>query len=174
MITLLLILYVVICVSLGLILMIDVVNKKLVAAICYCLFLVIIMAALFEATGTSRDIRTEWRSIKDATLISWQFDEPNAIYLWVSLDNKPPRNYILPWNIKTAEQIRKAGEEAKGNDRAGTVRFSMGLPGFLNSGLDTEPMFWAPPQPGRPPKNIAPPATVGPNLPGPIGEPMPW
>jgi len=155
--TMLLILYVVISVTLGLILMIDAVNKKLVAAISYCMFLVIIMAALFEATGTSRYIRTEWRSIKDATLISWQFDEPNAIYLWVSLDNKPPRSYVLPWNIRTAEQIRKAGEEAQGNGRDGTVSFTVRGPEFSENGLDeSELMFWARPQPGRPPKNIGP------------------
>jgi len=154
--TMLLILYVVISVALGFILMIDAVNKKLVAAISYCVFLVIIMAALLEATGTFRHIRTEWRSIKDATLISWQFDEPNAIYLWVSLDDKPPRSYALPWNIKTAEQIRKAGEEAQGNGRDGTVRFTMRGPVFSNSDLESEFMFWATPQPDRPPKNIAP------------------
>jgi len=154
--TMLLILYVVISVALGFILMIDAVNKKLVAAISYCVFLVIIMAALLEATGTFRHIRTEWRSIKDATLISWQFDEPNAIYLWVSLDNKPPRSYALPWNIKTAEQIRKAGEEAQGNGRDGAVRFTMRRPVFSNSDLESEFMFWATPQPDRPPKNIAP------------------
>ena len=154
--TMLLILYVVISVALGFILMIDAVNKKLVAAISYCVFLVIIMAALLEATGTFRHIRTEWRSIKDATLISWQFDEPNAIYLWVSLDDKPPRSYALPWNIKTAEQIRKAGEEAQGNGRDGAVRFTMRRPVFSNSDLESEFMFWATPQPDRPPKNIAP------------------
>jgi len=154
--TMLLILYVVISVALGFILMIDAVNKKLVAAISYCVFLVIIMAALLEATGTFRHIRTEWRSIKDATLISWQFDEPNAIYLWVSLDNKPPRSYALPWNILTAEQIRKAGEEAQGNGRDGAVRFTMRRPVFSNSDLESEFMFWATPQPDRPPKNIAP------------------
>jgi len=149
-----LLLYVGICMVLGFILMIDVANKKLIAAICYCAFLVVLMATLLESSGTPRDIRTEWRSVRDATLISSQLDEPNAIYLWVSLDDRTPVSYVLPWNIKIAEQIRKAGEEAKENGRAGIVKFRMGSQSnpFANN-IESEHMFWAPPQPSNPLKH---------------------
>lgn len=147
-------LYVVICVLLGLILMIDVVNKKVAAAICYCVFLVVFIATLFEASGTPKDIRTEWRNVQNATLIASQLDEPRAIYIWVVLDDRTPKSYVLPWNIKTAEQLRKAGEEAKEDGKAGVVKFRSVSRNPFGDGLETEQMFWAPPQPGQAPKNL--------------------
>lgn len=145
-------LYVIICVFLGLILMIDVVNKKLAAAICYCIFLVMFILTLAEASGTPKDIRTEWRSVENATLIASRLDEPNAIYIWILLDDRTPRNYVLPWNIKTAERLRKAIEESKEDGKAGVVKFRSRSLNPFGDGLETKSMFWAPPQPGQIPK----------------------
>ncbi len=49
-------------------------------------------------------------------IISYEFREPKAIYLWILVDGmKYPLSYRLPWNEKNAADIRHQMKKAKQN-----------------------------------------------------------
>jgi hypothetical protein len=79
------------------------------------------------------------------------------LYLWLQLaGSAEPRAYRLPWDVRMAEELQRAIEQAQRNGTGVRMR----LP--FEPTLDRrEPKFYAAPQPALPPKDLAqPPAEV--------------
>ena len=56
----------------------------------------------------------EWfkSHVDEATVLSVSFDEGNAIYLWLQLDDPEPRYYRLPWRPVLAQKLQTYVDEA--------------------------------------------------------------
>ncbi len=86
-------------------------------------FIPLAYLALNELLSKPKPIARAWLepAEREATLLSYSFDEGKAIYLWLRLDDSPePRAYLLPWDIRFAERLQNLSEQAGEND--GVVR----------------------------------------------------
>jgi hypothetical protein len=114
---LLIVLFLLISLFLGIILTLNMYDRKISSSFLYMMFLLFILACFLEIKGTPKNLKYEWRSLKENTIISTYEDEPKAIYVWLIIDgSKEPKAYRLPWSIETAENLRKAKERAKANN----------------------------------------------------------
>lgn len=93
------------------------------------------------------------------TVVSYKFDEPNAIYLWVvKPGERTPTSYALPWSERQAAQLQKAAEQAKKQGeplRAGHGPRHGMLASFASSMHDSYHFYPAHHTP-LPPKEITP------------------
>jgi hypothetical protein len=83
------------------------------------LFLPLVYLQIIEVLSKPKPVSFEWyeRQADAAQLISASIDEGRAIYLWLRLDGDPePRAYVVPWNVRLAEKIEDAVEEAVRRD----------------------------------------------------------
>ena len=88
----------------------------------------------------------------EASVLGAELREGEAIYLWLRVPGvTEPRSYVLPWDQKLAEQLHGAQREANAK---GTAVQARNL--FRTSPDRQQAVFYAMPQPARPPK--APPA----------------
>ena len=114
-------------------------------------------ASEIELLGRPKPMNQEWAqaNVSEATVIASELKEDVAIYVWLALDGElEPRAYRLPWDLETAIQLQKAGQQA---EITGTgVR--MRRPFSNRDGTDA-PFFYAKPQAPLPEK-IGP-ATAG-------------
>ena len=94
----------------------------------------------------------------DHTIIAYKLVENEAIYIWLDTGLDAPRYYSLPWSTKTAEALQKAQGEGEGDGEQGEGEFGVHTPGLEWSWDDSEPQFWATPQPQMPPKAAQEPA----------------
>ena len=69
---------------------------------------------LTEILSQPKPMTHEWfkRSVDEATVLSVSFDEGNAIYLWLQLDDPEPRYYRLPWRPVLAQKLQTYVDEA--------------------------------------------------------------
>jgi len=114
------------------------------------LFLPVTYFSVIELLSRPKPIALEWQraDLAEAKVIGAELREGEAIYLWLRAPGvEEPRSYILPWDQKLAEQLHGAQREA--NARGTAVRAR----GLFATGQDRQqPMFYAMPQPARPPK----------------------
>jgi hypothetical protein len=119
------------------------------------LFLPATYVSVVDLLSRPKPIALEWQraNLAEAKVIGAELREGEAIYLWLRAPGvEEPRSYVLPWDQKLAEQLHGAQREA--NARGTAVRAR----GLFATGQDRQqPMFYAMPQPARPPKE-APPA----------------
>jgi hypothetical protein len=114
------------------------------------LFLPATYVSVVDLLSRPKPIALEWKraDLAEAKVIGAELREGEAIYLWLRTPGvEEPRSYVLPWNQKLAEQLHGAQREA--NARGTAVRAR----GLFATGQDRQqPMFYAMPQPARPPK----------------------
>ncbi len=87
------------------------------------LFLPLVYVQIVEMLGKPKPASFEWyeNSVERAALLGVSLDEGKAIYLWLRLDGSlEPRAYVVPWNLKLAEKLEDAVDEAV-RRRAGIV-----------------------------------------------------
>ena len=120
--------------------------------IAVCAFLLIVFAAFTLAPSMlsrPKPVDLEWsmRNVSTAQVIGSLPVEGTAIYLLLRLPEiAEPRYYMLPWSMKTAQQLQDAIRNAKPGEH---VMMGMPFQPSLDSG---EPKFYALPQPMLPPK----------------------
>lgn len=114
------------------------------------LFLPATYVSVVDLLSRPKPIALEWKraDLAEARVIGAELREGEAIYLWLRTPGvEEPRSYVLPWDQKLAEQLHGAQREA--NARGTAVRAR----GLFATGQDRQqPMFYALPQPARPPK----------------------
>jgi hypothetical protein len=84
-------------------------------------------------------------------IIGLKLVEGQGIYVLLDVGPGAPRYYSLPWSTETAEALQKAQEE--GGDEG---ELGMHVPALEWSWDESEPQFWAEPQPMMEPKQSAP------------------
>ncbi len=107
-------------------------------------------AGLVELLGRPKPASMEWAqaAVPEATVLGARLKEGEAIYLWLEWDGgSEPRGYVLPWRRPAAEALQRAMREAE----ADGTRVRMSRP-FERDRPQHEAMFYAEPQPARPPK----------------------
>jgi hypothetical protein len=93
----------------------------------------------------------EWiqRAAPEATVLGATFIEGKAIYLWLQLPGQEePRAYVMAWSRPLAEQLTKARREGEGSGQP--VRMRKPFEGDRDE--ESEPTFFAEPQPALPEK----------------------
>jgi len=79
------------------------------------LFMPVAYAQMVELLSKPKPMSFEWyeRAASDAVVLGINLDEGRAIYLWLRLaGNDQPRYYVVPWNIKLAEKLEDAADDA--------------------------------------------------------------
>ena len=79
------------------------------------LFLPVAYVQLIEMLSKPKPMSFEWyqRNTTEAELLSISLDEGKAIYLWLRLVGSiEPRYYKVPWNLKLAEKLEDAVDDA--------------------------------------------------------------
>lgn len=115
------------------------------------LFMPLAYGSLVDLLGKPKPAGMEWDlgRVGEATVLGAKLSEDKAIFLWLDITGMPePRYYVLPWDRRMAEELQAAIRQAEANGTGVRVR----LP-FEPSLDDSEPMFYAPPQPALPPKD---------------------
>ncbi len=117
-------------------------------------FLPVSYLTVVDLLSRPKPISLEWgsRDLSEATVLSAHLKEGERIFLWLSVDGiDEPRYYALPWDEQVAKQLYGAQQEA---DEKGTeVRM---MQPFATSFDEAEKLFYALPQPARPPKEAPP------------------
>jgi hypothetical protein len=114
------------------------------------LFLPVSYAAMVELLSRPKPIALEWQraDLAEAKVIGADLREGEAIYLWLRVPGvEEPRFYALPWDQKLAEQLHRARREANARGTEVQARRLFG-----NTRDRQDPVFYALPQPARPPK----------------------
>ena len=114
-------------------------------------------ASEIELLGRPKPMNQEWAqaNVSEATVIASELKEDVAIYVWLALDGElEPRAYRLPWDLETAIQLQKAGQQAEITGTGVRMRRP-----FSNRSNTDEPLFYAQPQTPLPEK--IDPATPG-------------
>ena len=128
------------------------------------LFLPIAYVQSLEMLSRPKPASFEWfeRSQDTAQVLSVSFDEGRTIYLWLRMPGDvEPRAYEIPWNIRLAEKLEDAVDDAVRKNstiilKEPFYRRSMGEWGDLNDVIIPPPL---PPQklpPSMPPKVFNP------------------
>jgi hypothetical protein len=116
------------------------------------LFLPATYLSVVDLLSRPKPITLEWKrvALAEARVIGADLREGEAIYLWLRTAGvEEPRSYVLPWDQKLAEQLHGAQREAQARGTAVHAR------GLFEPGQDREqPVFYALPQPARPPKEV--------------------
>lgn len=114
------------------------------------LFLPVSYTSVVELLSRPKPLALEWQraALAEARVLGADLREGERIYLWLRVPGiEEPRFYVLPWDRKLAEQLHRAQREA--NARGTAVRAR----NLFGTGQDRQgPMFYAAPQPARPPK----------------------
>jgi len=114
------------------------------------LFLPLTYVSVVDLLSRPKPIALEWQrgDLAEARVIGADLREGEAIYLWLRTPGAgEPRSYVLPWDRKLAEQLHRAQREANAR---GTEVQARNL--FRNGQDQQQPVFYATPQPARPPK----------------------
>jgi len=123
--------------------------QRAASATIFVILLAVVYGGSIELLSRPKPLRLEWRDAKDAQVVSASLREGEGIYVWLQLDGtSEPRSYILPWNMKVAQQLQTAMQEGQ----AQGTGVKMVMP--FASGLDErDPKFYAMPQPALPDKD---------------------
>ena len=79
------------------------------------LFIPIVYMQLIEMLSKPKPMSFEWyqRDAEKAVLLGISLDEGESIYLWLRLAGSvEPRYYVIPWNLKLAERLEDAVDDA--------------------------------------------------------------
>jgi hypothetical protein len=90
-------------------------SVRILAVVTTTLLLPITYLQFAELLSRPKPMTFEWyeKSADRADLISVSLHEGEAIYLWLRLEGSfEPRAYVVPWNVKIAEQLEDAVEDA--------------------------------------------------------------
>jgi len=88
---------------------------RIIALVIATLFIPVVYLQSIEMLSKPKPMSFEWyqRNEAKAALLSISLDEGKAIYLWLQLpDSVAPRNYEIPWNLKLAEKLEDAVDDA--------------------------------------------------------------
>jgi hypothetical protein len=88
---------------------------RAIAVLTTALLLPVAYLQFAELLSRPKPMTFEWyeRTTARADLISVSLHEGKAIYLWLRLEGSDvPRSYVVPWNLKIAEQLEDAVDEA--------------------------------------------------------------
>ncbi len=88
---------------------------RVLAVVVATLFIPVVYFEMVEMLSKPKPMSFEWyeRNTDKAILLSISLDEGNAIYLWLRIDGSlEPRNYKIPWNLRLAEKLEDAYEDA--------------------------------------------------------------
>lgn len=113
-------------------------------------FLPVAYMSLAEMLSRPKPVGSEWarRELAEATVISSQMVEGEAIYVWLGIEGiEEPRAYALPWDEKVARQLHGARRNAE----ASGAKVKMRNP-FEPSNDKRERIFYAAPQKPPPEK----------------------
>jgi hypothetical protein len=97
-----------------------------------------------------KPITMEWldKGAGDATVLGSVIREGEGIYLWIQPEGDDiPRYYVLPWDLKQAQQLQNAMRDADKNQNGLKMRAP-----YEPTWDRREPRFYAAPQPAPPPK----------------------
>ncbi len=87
-----------------------------VMALCVAtLFIPVVYVQSIEMLSKPKPASFEWyeRGADNAVLLGVSFDEGQFIYLWLRIAGAlEPRSYVIPWNLKLAEKLEDAVEDA--------------------------------------------------------------
>jgi len=125
---------------------------KLVALGMTAVLLPLVYLSLAELLGRPKPVAFEWNPIAftEANVVAADLREGEAIYLWLRVDGADaPRAYALPWNLNTARQLYAAQQAAEVHGTPVRVRRI----GSSEPDDESEPMFYAAPQPRAPSKS---------------------
>ena len=92
---------------------------RLIASGVAILFLPTVYFQFTELLSKPKPVAFEWyeRERAKAEVLSVSLHEGEAIYLWLRLPgSREPRAYVAPWNVKMAEKLEEALEEAVKQD----------------------------------------------------------
>ncbi|MBC8339159.1 MAG: hypothetical protein H8E39_10775 [Alphaproteobacteria bacterium] len=137
---------------------------RMLALVITTLFLPVVYIQLIEMLSKPKPMSFEWyqRNTAKAELLSTSLDEGKAIYLWLRFDGSlEPRSYKIPWNLKLAEKLEDAVDDAVRENSTIILknpfyRKSLDEWGDLNVDIIPPPL---PPQkrlPGPPPRIVNP------------------
>lgn len=114
------------------------------------LFLPATYVSVVELLSRPKPIALERKhaDFAEARVLGADLREGEAIYLWLRIPEvEEPRYYVLPWDQKLAQQLHRAQREATAQGTAVRAR------NLFSPGQDRQaPVFYAQPQPARPPK----------------------
>jgi hypothetical protein len=88
---------------------------RVVALSIAALFIPVVYAQSIEMLSKPKPASFEWyqRSADHAELLGVSFVEGQSIYLWLRIAGAfEPRSYVIPWNLKLAEKLEDAVEDA--------------------------------------------------------------
>jgi len=88
---------------------------RIIALVIAALFLPVAYLQSMELLSKPKPTTFEWyeRANDHAQVIAVTFDEGYKIYLWLRLpESLEPRSYVIPWNIKLAEKLEDAVDDA--------------------------------------------------------------
>ncbi|MFQ5764607.1 MAG: hypothetical protein ACE5GT_06740 [Rhodospirillales bacterium] len=88
---------------------------RLLAVAVTTLFLPLVYVQMAEMLSRPKPAPFEWyeRQTKEAVVLGVSLDEGESIYLWLRLaDSIEPRYYVVPWNLRLAERLEEALDEA--------------------------------------------------------------
>ena len=87
-----------------------------VMALCVAaLFIPVVYVQSIEMLSKPKPASFEWyeRGADNAILLGVSFDEGQFLYLWLRIaDALEPRFYVIPWNLKLAEKLEDAVDDA--------------------------------------------------------------
>jgi hypothetical protein len=132
------------------------VRVKVVAITMFTLFVPTAYMSLADLLSRPKPANMEWeqRQLSEATVLGSHLREGHSIYLWLQVAGvEEPRSYVLPWSQELAEQLHGARREAESQGTAVRMRRP-----FLAEEDESDPVFYAPPQP-MPPEKQAPSST---------------
>lgn len=123
---------------------------KIGALVIALLFLPVTYVSVVELLSRPKPIAFEWKrpDFSDAKVIAADMREGESIYLWLRMPGvDEPRFYVLPWDQELAKQLHGAQREASARGTAVRAK------NLFRTNLDSQqPVFYAMPQPARPPK----------------------
>ena len=79
------------------------------------LFVPTVYVQTTELLSRPKPMSFEWyqRNTEKAALLGVSLDEGQSIFLWLRLaDSVEPRSYVVPWNLRLAERLEDAIDEA--------------------------------------------------------------
>ncbi len=79
------------------------------------LFIPLVYMQLIEMLSKPKPMSFEWyqRNEEKAVLLGISLHEGESIYLWLRLAGSfEPRYYVIPWNLRLAERLEDAADEA--------------------------------------------------------------
>lgn len=125
--------------------------QRATSATIFLVLIGVVYGGSVELLSRPKPLRLEWRDVKEAKVLGATMREGEAIYVWLQfVGADEPRSYILPWDMKMAQQLQTAMQEGEANG----TEVTMSMP--FDPGIDDrEPKFYALPQQALPDKNYS-------------------